>query len=245
MAHGTRINGTSYGITGGMCLVNGTEYGIKKGRTLVGGTGYDIGFGTTISSYAEGDIVKFNENGSPADFYVAKHNYESDLNGGGKTLVCKKPTYENKVWDSSNINSYENSDIDKWLNNDYKELLDANVQKLIGTTKFRYTPGNFNNEVSTLERSVFILSLTELNMSLNLTNVEGSALPISDIIVNSLTGATWTRTPFLSGNNSSCFVNIGIGGTSASIANCSQSYRCIPVFAVPSSTVVGEDGVIR
>lgn len=44
MAHGTRINGTSYGVTGGKCLVGGTSYDIKKGRTLVGGTGYGIEF---------------------------------------------------------------------------------------------------------------------------------------------------------------------------------------------------------
>ena len=44
MAHGTRINGTSYGITGGKCLVNGTAYSIKKGRTLISGTGYEILF---------------------------------------------------------------------------------------------------------------------------------------------------------------------------------------------------------
>ena len=42
MAHGTRINGTAYGVTGGKCLVGGTAYSIKKGRTLIGGTGYDI-----------------------------------------------------------------------------------------------------------------------------------------------------------------------------------------------------------
>lgn len=45
MAHGTRVNNTAYGISGGKCLVNGTAYSIKKGRTLVGGTGYDISFG--------------------------------------------------------------------------------------------------------------------------------------------------------------------------------------------------------
>lgn len=42
MAHGTRINGAAYGVTGGKCLVGGTAYSIKKGRTLIGGTGYDI-----------------------------------------------------------------------------------------------------------------------------------------------------------------------------------------------------------
>ena len=38
MPHGTRINGTAYGITGGICMVNGTAYDIKKGRTMVNGT---------------------------------------------------------------------------------------------------------------------------------------------------------------------------------------------------------------
>ena len=48
MAHGTRINGTAYGVTGGKCLVGGTEYGIKKGRTLVDGTGYNVKFTSQI-----------------------------------------------------------------------------------------------------------------------------------------------------------------------------------------------------
>lgn len=42
MAHGTRINGTSYGITGGKCLVNGTAYSIKKGRVFINGSVMDI-----------------------------------------------------------------------------------------------------------------------------------------------------------------------------------------------------------
>lgn len=49
MAHGTRINGTTYGVTGGKCLVGGTAYDVKKGRTLVGGTGYDISFAPVLS----------------------------------------------------------------------------------------------------------------------------------------------------------------------------------------------------
>lgn len=44
MAHGTRINGTSYGVTGGRCMVNGTAYSIKKGRTMVNGTVKEILF---------------------------------------------------------------------------------------------------------------------------------------------------------------------------------------------------------
>lgn len=44
MTHKTRVNGTSYDVKGGKCLVGGTSYDIKKGKTLIGGTGYDITF---------------------------------------------------------------------------------------------------------------------------------------------------------------------------------------------------------
>lgn len=69
MAHGTLINGTAYGITGGKCLVGGTEYSIQTGKTLIDGTSYEINFGPEIAtvtvegagsrSYA---YIKINEN---------------------------------------------------------------------------------------------------------------------------------------------------------------------------------------
>ena len=49
MAHGTKIDGTSYGIKGGKCKVNGTAYSIKNGKTKVGGTAYDINFAKLIT----------------------------------------------------------------------------------------------------------------------------------------------------------------------------------------------------
>ena len=44
MAHGVRIAGTAYGVSGGKTRVGGTEYSISGGKTRVGGTGYDISF---------------------------------------------------------------------------------------------------------------------------------------------------------------------------------------------------------
>lgn len=61
MAHGTRINGTAYGITGGKCLVGGTAYDIKKGRTLVGGTGYGIEFGAPTRINVTKGIAYYND----------------------------------------------------------------------------------------------------------------------------------------------------------------------------------------
>ena len=43
-----------------------------------------------LSEISEGEIIKLKENGSLVDFYVAKHNYESGLNGEGRTLLVRK-----------------------------------------------------------------------------------------------------------------------------------------------------------
>ena len=52
--------------------------------------------GIPLSDYEEGDIIKLNEGGSPVEFYVAKHDYESSLNGAGRTLVVRKDCYDNR-----------------------------------------------------------------------------------------------------------------------------------------------------
>ena len=127
--------------------------------------------GMPLSDYAEGDIIKLNEGGNPVEFYVAKHDYESGLNGSGRTLVVRKDCYDNRVWDSGNVNAYSGSDLDKWFNGTYKNLLDPAIQTAIGTTKFYYTPGNGNNTVGILERAVFALSATELGQSASWFNV--------------------------------------------------------------------------
>ena len=42
--------------------------------------------GTSIGNLDEGAIIALNENASPVEFYVAKQDYESGLNGAGRTL---------------------------------------------------------------------------------------------------------------------------------------------------------------
>ena len=42
--------------------------------------------GIAIGNLDEGAIITLNENGSPVEFYVAKQDYESGLNGAGRTL---------------------------------------------------------------------------------------------------------------------------------------------------------------
>ena len=198
--------------------------------------------GKQLSDYTEGDIVKIPENNTPVEFYVAKHNYESELNGSGRTLVVRRDVYYNRVWDNGNVNAYASCDLDSWFNSTYKNMLDADIRSLIGTTKIRYTPDSFNETVGTLERAVFALSATELGQSGNFFNVEGSALPIANTLkvayLNGRVNTQWTRSPVIYDSGSAAYL------TSYGIVNynsCNNSYGSRPAFTLPSTTKFDPD----
>ena len=136
-----------------------------------------------LGDLAEGTIVTLNENGSPVEFYIAKHNYELELNVEPRTLLVRKNCYNDaRQWHTSKVNAYASSTIDTWLNNEYKTFLDSNIQEAIGSTYFYYTPGEGSNTVKTLSRSIFILSVTEIGLKASYANIEGAALPISNLL---------------------------------------------------------------
>lgn len=144
----------------------------------------------TLADLAEGDVIQLNENGSPVGFYVAKHNYESALNGAGRTLLVRQYRYGDGVWNTSGVNNYDGSTIDTWNNTTYKAMLDHAVQEAMATTTFYYSVGN-SKAVTTLARSVFNLSLTELGLSSSEGNVHGTPLPNVAALRNM---NQWTRT---------------------------------------------------
>ena len=201
--------------------------------------------GTPLSQLNEGDIVKIKENGSPIEFYVAKHDYESSLNGAGRTLVVRKDVYDQRQWHSSNVNAYASSDLDSWFNSTYKNMLDADIRSLIGTTKIRYTPGNGNNTVGTLERAIFALSLTELGQSHTYANTEGSALPIASTLRiayrNGSPTTQWIRSPATDSTIIVWWLNTA-GGASGDY--CDNFFGSRPAFTLPSTTLVDSDNNI-
>lgn len=196
-----------------------------------------------LSTKVAGSIIKIKESGSPVEFIVCKHDYESELNGSGRTLVVRKDCYDNRRWHSSNVNAYATSDIDAWFNSTYKNLLDADIRGAIGTTKFKYTPGNGNNIVSTLERAIFSLSATELNKSESWFNVEGTALEIASSLkiayMNGSAVVQWTRSPFRNSRDYACHLNSD-GTVDANY--CASSYGSRPAFTLPSDALVDDSG---
>lgn len=200
---------------------------------------------TTLGNKSVGSIVKLKENGVLVDFYVAKHDYENGLNGSGRTLVVRKDCYDTRQWHTSNVNAYATSAIDTWLNNTYKNLLDADIRGVIGTTKIKYTPGNGNTTVGTLERAIFLLSVTELGKTASYANTEGTALSIaSSLQIAYLNGSAvvqWTRSPHTS--NTYCAYYLSTNG-GVSDGGCYSTYGSRPAFTLPSTLSVSDDGSV-
>lgn len=200
---------------------------------------------TTLGNKSVGSIVKLKENGVLVDFYVAKHDYENGLNGSGRTLVVRKDCYDTRQWHTSNVNAYATSAIDTWLNSTYKNLLDADIRGVIGTTKIKYTPGNGNTTVGTLERAIFLLSVTELGRSASYANTEGTALSIaSSLQIAYLNGSAvvqWTRSPNTSNTDDAyCLYT----GGDVYYGSCYNACGSRPAFTLPSTLSVSDDGSV-
>lgn len=203
--------------------------------------------GLELSTIAEGSIVKLIENGSPVEFYVAQHDYESGLNGAGRTLLVRKDCYDTRVWHSSSVNAYATSDIDAWLNSTYKALLDETVQAAIATTKFYYTPGNGNSTESTLERAVFLLSVPELGLSSGgILYENGTAVSAASVLkiayLNGTATAQWTRAAGTMNTGAVGFVSTAGKASSGGASGSNIGSR--PCFTLPSTAVFDEETLL-
>lgn len=187
---------------------------------------------TPLGDLVEGALITINESGTPVEFYVAKQDYESGLNGAGRVLMVRKDIHSNQIWDSGNVNAYAQSDITVWLNSIYKSTLSTAVQTMISTTTFPYTPGNGNSSLSSFTASVFLLSLYELGRTTSYVNNEGSQLPISSYLQNL---SQWTRSPYYNSTISVAFLAAN-GNIFGDNPNYSEGAR--PVFTLPSTALV-------
>lgn len=236
--HKTRIDSTGYETKSGRVLIDGTGYSIKKGRTLIDGTGYDIKFATPLGELDEGTLVKLNEDGSPVEFYIAKHDYESGLNGTGRTLMVRKDCYSQRKYHSS-ATYFPSTDIYDWLNDDYYNLLDANVRTDIGTTKYKYFAnfyGTSTTAYGTNTSAVFLMSMAELFGTSEFS--DGSQLPIADVLkiayFEGSATAQWTRSSPTQ-TNAQRVNYVAANGTQASYNPPSVNYvGARPIFTLPS-----------
>ena len=118
-----------------------------------------------ISSLAIGTTVRLNINNSPKEFIIVHQGkpssiYDESCNG---TWLLMKDCYENRKWNSSNVNDYANSTIHSYLNSTFLAMFDSNIQKAIKQVKIPYrknggSGGTNQSGANGLSCKIFLLS---------------------------------------------------------------------------------------
>lgn len=199
-------NGIIQGLKSGSAIITASLDGLEASCN-VNVISLADSAGLPLSTFREGAAIHMRENSSATYYIVSKHNYESELNGEGRTLLVRKAEYAQTNWGTS-TNVYNGSKVDKLLLGTFKDSLDSNIAKVLDDypTTIRYTPGNGKNGVTTISKPVFLLSSTEYGPNSNVHNVEGTMIPVAtQLLSNGCVGnkALLTRTPAINKNDSS------------------------------------------
>lgn len=234
------IDGVKRKITGMYTGINGVKRKITEMWAAESGVKKLVyQYEKLLKDIPVGSTIKLIEDGKLVDFYVAKHNYESSLNGSGRTLVVRKDVYSQRQWNSSRRNNWKSSSVHSWLNGTYKNMLDTDLQSLIGSTTYYYTPGNGNWSVTTTSDPIFLLSATELNIDgQTWINTEGSRLQIASNIKFDVP-SQWSRSPSTSDTPFTIAVKSDPSKQSGSY-DCTESMGVRPVFTLPEDFKIME-----
>ena len=225
-----------------------------------------------IKNLAIGDgFVYLMEGSTKVKFYALSHNYESRLNGKGRTLFCRESPAGSGTHTTSAKEDYrvDSNNEDAWYKNTYVNKFSGEVRKLIGMTKYigqyvymTYTQsgnptGNAKIDSETYESSFFPLSTAEVALR---AFADGSALSSAAIsriasIQTRYGSGIWTRSPsrVLTGTNSTGFTKYyyansqyisGASGSSLSTAEGTpgSSYGYLPCFTLPETLYIDKDG---
>lgn len=225
-----------------------------------------------IKDLAIGDgYVYLTEDDVKVKFYVLRHNYESSLNGMGRTMFCRESPATSGTHTTSNLNSYapDSNNEATWYKETYANKFSDKVRGLIGTTKYigqyvrmSYTqtgnPSKSVLESDTYESSFFPISTAEVGGS---DFSDGSALSSAAIsrissIRTRYGSGIWTRSPSWTstGNSTSGFPRryyyangqyiSSASGSSLSTAEGTygSSYGYLPCFTLSEDLYIDKNG---
>ena len=217
-----------------------------------------------LSSKAVGSIVKIKVNGTLRDFIVVQQGkpssiYDESCNG---TWLLMKDLYESRQWHSSNVNDYANSTIHKWLNNEFLNLIDANIRAQIRQAKIPYRPGSgtsmsVNSGANGLSAKIFLLSNIEVGGQTDWSYMphDGARLAYFEYgtgtsannkrlaYLNGSAAYWWLRSPRANGSYYAWFV-YSLGDSNGAVG-CSNTYGIRPALILPSTLLVSDDGSVN
>lgn len=210
-----------------------------------------------IGTLAVGSSVYLNVGGVRKEFLVVHQGlpssmYDASCNG---TWLLMKDIYENRKWHSSNVNKYETSDINTYLNGPFFNLFDSNIKDAIKQVKIPYrknggSDGTDQSGANGLPCKVFLLSGPEAGLAgASYIPNDGTKLDyfnantkIDSKRIAYLSGkatAWWFRSPSTYSANYVLVVN-SQGGYNDTYASNSCGIR--PALVLPSDALVDDSG---
>ena len=129
--------------------------------------------GILASSLAVGTTVKLMEGGTAVEYLVVNQGipsnsslYDASCDG---TWLLRKDCHSKRVWNTSNINNYETSAINNWLNGDFFNSFGSVEQAAIKQVKIPYGKGSGSSSItsgaSVLPVKIFLLGCAELEIT--------------------------------------------------------------------------------
>lgn len=220
--------------------------------------------GATAGNLAVGSSVFTNVNGTKTEFIVVHQGkpsslYDDSCNG---TWLLMKDIYEKRVWDSGNINKYESSAINSYLNGTFLNLFDSSIQDAIKQVKIPYrknggSGGTDQSGANGLSAKIFLLSGYEVGLTTSdnpyfpqdgakLSHFEsGVGTSAKNKRIANLNGSAadwWLRSPFTNSADRVWYIYSGGGGDTYYANN---SYGVRPAFILPSETKISKNGLIK
>lgn len=213
-----------------------------------------------LSTKAVGSIVKLKVGGTAKEFIVVHQGkpssmYDESCNG---TWLLMKDIYENRKWHNSNVNKYETSDINTYLNGPFFNLFDSNIQGIIKQVKIPYrknggSDGTDQSGANGLPCKVFLLSGYEVGWTTSDNGYfpeDGAKLSYFESGTGS--SANNKRIAKLNGSAAFWWLRSATGGTSSvwgvlsngdySSDYTSSSYGIRPALVLSSDALVDDSG---
>ena len=218
-----------------------------------------------ISELAVGSTVRLSVNGTVTDFLIVNQGipsnsilYDSSCNG---TWLLMKDIYENRVWQSGNINKYESSDIHSYLNNTFLNLFDSNIKDAIKQVKIPYrknggSGGTDQSGVNGLPCKIFLLGGYEIGF----TTSDNSLFPVDGAKLSYFESGTGTsannqRIAYLNGSDVRWWIRSPYTDNAKyewcvhfngyySFSNASDSIGIRPALILPFTLLVNKNGMV-
>ena len=212
--------------------------------------------GILAQDIAVGSTVKLMENGAAVEYLVVNQGIPSNSNlydaSCDGTWLLRKDVHSNQKWNTSDVNIYETSAINTWLNGDFFNSLGSVERATVKQVKIPYRHGGGDGGTNQsgangLSCKVFLLSCYELGWTTSNSSMypvdgakldyfiagsAGKSLRIAHL--NGTVNVWWTRSPYASGTSNAWFIQTD-GNSNSSGASNSLGIR--PALVLPGNAL--------